>query len=120
MAPHEVVLFLQLVRDAHAAKRLAYRGSRAKNMSTLMALGWERADMYACVAGLQPEQALCLPWDNQHPDHSSERVCEFGTEVAGRQVYVKVTVVGTSSGIDGCVVSFHFAEKPLPFPFRLH
>jgi len=119
MAPHEVVLFLQLVRDAREAKRLVYRGSREKNMSTLAVLGWTRRDMYDCIVALRPEQALCLPWHNHHPDHASEQVCEFGTLVADHAVYIKLTVGVVESGVAGCVVSFHTAEKPLSFPFQL-
>jgi hypothetical protein len=117
MAPHEIVLFLQLVRDARAAGRLTYRRSRGKNLDTLLELGWLPRDMFDHVATLRPEQALGVPWDSRHPDHPEEKACEFGTRADGRDVYVKVTVVGLDDGIAGCVVSFHFAERPFVFPF---
>jgi len=117
MVPHEVVLFLELVRRAHAQGSLVYRGSRAKNMDTLAALGWTRSDMYECVAGLLPEQALGVPWDNRHPEHPDERVCQFGTHVEDYEIYIKVTAATQGSQVLGCVVSFHFAERALQFPF---
>ena len=117
MTPYEVVLFLELVRCAHAERRLVYRRTRDKNMQTLIDLGWKPSDMLDFVAALRPESALGLPRTNQHPDHSDELVCEFGCEHEGPAIYVKIAVVGLESGTSGCVVSFHFAEKPFVFPF---
>ena len=117
MARHEIVLFLQLLRKAHETRQLNYRRTRDKNRETLGALGWQPRDMFECVASLRPEQALCSPRQNRHPDHQRELVCEFGTEAQGREIYVKVTVVVHDNGVAGCVISFHFAEKPLEFPF---
>jgi len=118
MVPHEVVLFLELVREARSANRLTYRRSRDKNLATLLDLGWLPTDMLDHVAGLEPNQALCVPRANRHPGHAYEMVCEFGTTVEGRDVYVKVTVVGLGEGAAGCVISFHFAEKTFVFPFK--
>lgn len=117
MTRHEIVLFLQLVREAHEVRQLNYRRARDKNRETLEALGWQPRDMFECVAGLRPEQALRLPRQNRHPDYLRELVCEFGTKAQGREIYVKVTVVVHDNGVAGCVISFHFAEKPLEFPF---
>ena len=117
MAPHEVVLFLSLVREAHSRGRLTYRRTREKNIATLLELGWLVRDMFTCVVSLQPEQALGPPRLNSHPDHTDELTCEFGTSIEGRDVYVKLTVVGLDEGAAGCVVSFHFAERPFVFPF---
>lgn len=117
VAPHEVVLFLELVRRARAARRLSFRHERKKNERTLFELGWLPRDMFECVAALQPEQALGIPRPNSHPRHPEELTCEFGALIEGRDVYVKVTVAGIQRGPVGCVVSFHFAEKPFKFPF---
>jgi len=117
MARHEIVLFLQLVREAYEARQLNYRRARDKNRETLEALGWQPRDMFECVADLKSEQALCSPRQNRHPDYLRELVCEFGTKAQGHDIYVKVTVVVHDKGVAGCVISFHFAEKPLEFPF---
>jgi hypothetical protein len=111
------VLFLELVRQAHDAERLVFRWARDKNALTLAALGWLPADMFAHVARLRPEQALGAVRRNMNPSHPDELVCEFGTQVKGRAIYAKVTIAGLEGGAAGCVVSFHFAEKPLTFPF---
>lgn len=118
MGLQEVRLFLELVRQAHAARRLSYRRSREKNLTTLTDLGWLPSQMFEFIAALQPEQALCSPQSNRHPEHLEEMVCEFGAEIDGRAVYIKITVVGTEGGAAGCVISFHFAEQSFVFPFR--
>ena len=74
--------------------------------------------MFDAMVSLEPEQALCMPRPNANPDCSGERVCEFGTELMGREIYVKVTVVGVEDGAAGCVISFHFPERPMTFPFK--
>jgi hypothetical protein len=117
VAPHEVVLFLELVRQAREADRLSYRRARNKNRDTLLVLEWSATDMFAQVGALTPRDALCVPRRSRNPQHPDEAVCEFGIRVQGRQIYVKVTAVGSASGVAGCVVSFHFAERPLVFPF---
>lgn len=117
MSLHEIVLFLQLVGEAHKARQLNYRRNRGKNRETLEALGWQPRDMFECVASLKPEQALCSPRQNRHPEYLQELVCEFGARAQDRDIYVKVTVVVHDEGVAGCVISFHFAEKPLEFPF---
>ncbi len=118
MAKHEVVLFLKLVLQACESGRLTYRKDRPKNAATLIDLGWCPSDMYSVVARLRPEQALGLPWDNGYSQFARERVCEFGLQIDGRDIYVKVSIVGDESGAAGCVFSFHFAEKPFAFPFK--
>ena len=115
MGLHEVRLFLELVRQAHASRRLSYRRSRQKNLETLTQLGWLPSQMFQFIATLEPEQALCSPRKNRHPEHLEETVCEFGAGVDGKPVYIKITVVGTEDGAAGCVISFHFAEQPLLF-----
>lgn len=118
MALNEVRLFLELVRLAHAARRLTYRRTREQNLVTLTELGWLPSQMFEFVAALEPEQALCSPRRNRHPEHGEESVCEFGARIEGKDVYIKLTVVGYSEDCAGCVISFHFAEKPLVFPYR--
>ena len=117
MALHEVTLFLELVREAHEARRLTYR-RREKNLRTLTDLGWLPSQMYEFVASLQSEQALCSPWENKNPDHADEMVCEFGADIEGKDIYIKVTIVAQDDGSAGCVLSFHLAEKRFVFPFH--
>jgi hypothetical protein len=43
-------------------------------------------------------------------------VCEFGLEVGGTEVYIKVNVIVEP---EQCVcMSFHLPEKPLSYPLR--
>ncbi|MDZ4064961.1 MAG: hypothetical protein U1E22_09890 [Coriobacteriia bacterium] len=118
MVPHEVTLFLRLVREARDARRLTYRRNRDKNRETLADLGWTPRNMFNAVVALQPEDALGIPWDNRNPGHITERVCEFGMALVEQEVYVKIAIVGLDDTAAGCVVSFHFAEKKLTYPFK--
>lgn len=117
MAPHEVVFFLELMRRAQTDGRLTYR-KRDKNRATLLALGLTPSQMLEIVTTLAPDRALGPPQQNRHPDYPDESMCEFGTRIEGRDIYVKATVIGTEDGATGCVVSFHFAESALRFPFE--
>lgn len=118
MAPHEVGLLLELVRQARRKKCLYYRRDREKNLNTLSALGFTLGEMFAIVTALRPEDALRLPWNNTNPDFPDELVCEFGTLIEGNEIYVKVSAVGLQDGARGCVISFHFSEKPLAYPYK--
>ena len=116
MAPHEVVLFLELVRQAAQRGRLKPR-EREKNQRTLALLGLSYPDMIECILDLRPEQALSLPWDSRNPGHPEERVCDFGTHLEGHQLYVKIAVVGLEDGAAGAILSFHLAERPFEYCF---
>lgn len=118
MALHEIILFLALVRTAHAAGRLKYRRGRDKNIVTLASLGISASAMFEIVVRLEPEQALGLPWKSRHPEHPEETTCEFGTTVESHEIYVKVCIVGLDDGAAGAVISFHVAEKPFVFPYK--
>ncbi len=118
MAPHDVGLLLELVRQAHRKRCLYYRRDREKNLSTLAALGFTVSEMFAIVAALRPEDALRPPWNNTNPGFPDELVCEFGTLIEGREIYVKISVVGLKDGVRGCVISFHISEKPLAYPYK--
>ena len=118
MAPHDVDLLLELVRQAHRKKCLHYRRDRDKNLSTLATLGITVRDMFAIVAALKSKDALRSPWKNTNPGFPDETTCEFGTLAEGSEVYVKVSVAGLDDGPQGCVISFHFPEKRLTYPFK--
>jgi hypothetical protein len=90
VAPHQVVLFLQLVRDARASGRLAFRGDRDKNLEALLALGLKQSDVLDAVAALQPEDAMAVPRPNEFPKFAHELVCEFGVVFPDTELYVKV------------------------------
>jgi hypothetical protein len=118
MAPHQVVLFLELVRDARKSARLVFRGSREKNINALTALGLRQSDVLDAVATLEPERAMGLPRPNDFLKFANEQVCEFGLELNDTQLYVKVTVGVDALGSAGCVISFHPAEEPMRYPFK--
>lgn len=116
MDPHQIVLFLQLVREAAARDRLVPR-DRLKNQQTLAMLGISRRQMLTCIEALRPDQALGIPWDNRNPEHPDELVCDFGMSWEGHPLYVKIAIVGLEDGAAGAIISFHLAEKPLEFPY---
>ena len=118
MAPHEVVFFLELVRQARAAGRLVVRGTRDKNIQTLASLGLTQSAVLDAVAALEPESALGPPRKNEHPLFADELVCEFGMDRGSFELYVKVTAGIDADGSKGCVISFHVAERPMRYPFK--
>ena len=118
MAPHQVALFLQIVRDARSNGRLAFRGDRAKNLQALTGLGLRPSDVLDAVADLTPEQALGVPRTNEFPRFAHKQVCEFGLDLQETHLYVKVTAGVDEQGSAGCVISFHPAESPLRYPFK--
>lgn len=117
MSVQKVALLLDLYRTANDAGRVNFR-RRDKNLQTLAELEITPSHMREVVAALRPEDALCEPWPNKHPDYADEMSCKFGTQVRDRDIYVKITAVGLPHGARGCVISFHFAEQPLRYPFK--
>lgn len=112
----EVVLFLELVRSAHAAGRLGYRrNDRKVSMATLAELGLTTSDMLDRVARLEPSQALHSPWDNRNPAFPHEKACDFGIVVEETGVYVKVCIGIRNDESTGCVISFHLQDRPFDF-----
>jgi hypothetical protein len=120
VAPHQVALFLQIVRDARDNDRLAFRGDRAKNIQALIGLGLKPSDVLDAVTDLTPEQALGVPRTNEFPRFVHEQVCEFGLDLQEALLYVKVAAGVDEQGSAGCVISFHPAESPLRYPFKQH
>ena len=118
MSKHHVVCLLELFRRAHDAHRVTYQRDRDKNRATLEHLGIPPTEMLRIVRDLRPEQALRAPWPNRNTKFKSETVCDFGTEVDGQEVYVKIAVVGTDDGAYASVVSFHLAEQAFNYPFK--
>ena len=119
MARHEIALFLELVRRARHNRRLVLALDRDKDLSTITNLGLKQREILDAVAGLLPEQALNLPWDNRNDHFPNERVCDFGSRLGDTEVYIKVTAgVDDSGDCGGCVISFHQPERPLIYPYR--
>jgi len=117
MSKYQITLLLELFRQARRDGLVTDASDRSENRATLTALGLQPSDMYDIVCSTRPEQALHAPWGNRYDQFRHEMTCDFGIEVDGRDVYVKITVVGTEANAHGCVISFHFAEKPFQYPF---
>jgi hypothetical protein len=109
----QVVFFLlEMKRKASARFRFE---ERQENMATLMSLGITKADAKTRVLALTVEDYCSGPnvRDPQRPDQES---WEFGAEVHGRLVYVKLSIPDDP---ERCVcVSFHFPKYPMTLPFR--
>lgn len=118
MAPHQLICFLGLVREARSLGRLGYRrDGRKVSMDTLAELGLSVTDVLDRVAALEPTQALNLPWENVHPQFPDELTCDFGIYIEEHGIYVKVTIGIADEEPAGCVISFHPQERPFTFPF---
>jgi hypothetical protein len=117
MPEHQIALLIELFRKAYDAGRVTYRPCD-ETRKTLNMLGFIPSDMYEVIAKLSVRDALNDPWSNRNPKYPQETVCDFGILIEGREVYIKITVVGLQDGARSAVVSFHFAKRRLEHPFK--
>lgn len=109
---NDVLLFLLLVKQCAAREFILWR--RRENLETLARLGITIREAKERVLALTPEDYYRGP--SKRHGHPDQQVCEFGLEVGGTEVYVKVNVIVEP---EQCVcMSFHLAERPLSYPLR--
>lgn len=81
---------------------------RRKNMETLARLGITIEDAKERVLALTPGDALCCPCEGEQPH---ERKCEFGIEINGDDVWIRLIVEEIDGQFGSVVMSFHTPES---------
>ncbi len=104
--------FKELIRDrAYSVNR----HEKNKQALTNLSLTSQNRDEIILLLELEDYCKGPLP-DQLHP---GEIYWEFGREINGIEVYIKLQIVTLESGNDWAFcLSFHPAEHPLKFPFR--
>ena len=110
----QVESFLEELHTKMKIFGILFRDDREKNRKTLQEL--EIVPSYRKVI----IENLCLEDYVQGPVVDElNRLGEmwvFGKDVKGREIYIKVMISGTTS--QTICISFHFAERPLVYPFK--
>jgi hypothetical protein len=87
---------------------------RKKNMETLARLGITIEDAKERVLALTPADALCVPCEGDEPH---ERKCEFGIQVNGDDVWIRLIVEEIDGQFGSVVMSFHTPESTFTYLF---
>lgn len=114
----EAVGFLNLFKGCIMLDRLAVR-SREKNRQGLIDLGLTPDQRREILLGLTPEDYCAGPKPDDTDD--TREVWEFGRDVEGTEVYIKLRVVQDprKKGVHHALVwSFHPAEHPMKYRLR--
>lgn len=111
----EVRSFLLSVKYAIQDGNWRLSWSRPKNKATIAQLGMDLEDIAYEIESLSVT--------NYHKGPSKDKefegdVWEFGKAVAGKEVYIKLKLVGDQRQQIVNVISFHFSESPLSYPFK--
>ena len=112
----DVVDFLHVFKGATMLDRLSVK-DREKNVQALIDLGLTASRRREILLGLAPEDYVAGPKPDDTDD--TKDVWEFGRNVDGDDVYIKLRVVEDPKkrGIHHALVwSFHRAEFPLKYP----
>jgi hypothetical protein len=114
----EVVEFLNLFKGCVMLNRLTVK-SREKNRQALIDLGVTPEQRRDLLLGLTPEDYHAGPKPDDTDDQ--KEVWEFGKDMAGTEVYIKLRVVQDprkQTVFHATVWSFHPPEYPMRYPLR--
>ncbi len=119
MATREQALeFLRVFKVCAMLGRMSTK-SREKNRQALIDLGLTANERRGIVLGLQPEDYVAGPKQDDTDD--TKEIWEFGKTAGGTDVYIKLRVApyhGKRNVNHALVWSFHPAEFPLKYPLR--
>jgi len=111
----EVKSFLLAVKYAIQDGSLLFRRGRQKNKESMVRLGLDLNDVASEVMSLSVND-YC---DGPLKDCEFEgEIWEFGKEVAGKEVYIKLKLGGDKRNQQVIVISFHIAEFQLSYRFK--
>lgn len=111
---HEVDLFLTQLKDKIKVFDVAFR-PRGKNLDDLATLDITAIKRLDHLLNLKAEDYYGGPKNDQY-DPTKPGYYEFGIQVKGKEVYIKI-----SPGLPGKMVdcmSFHIAEFPMSYPLK--
>jgi hypothetical protein len=93
---------------------LLYRDDRDKNKKALEELEIVPSFRRIVIENLKAEDYLKGPVVDEL--NRLGEMWAFGKDVKGREIYIKIMIVGTTS--QTICISFHLAEYPLEYPFK--
>jgi len=112
----EVENFLSQVRVKLSSFGVAFQ-PRGKNMDALLEIDIVPVQREEWLTKLTADHYLSGPnkdtYDTGKPDYF-----EFGIEIKGKEVYIKLSLGLQNKRID--CMSFHIAERPMNYPLRLN
>lgn len=110
-----VVSFLEQAKTLIAQGRITF-WSRSKNFATLNRLGLRTSHQLEILQELTPDD-----YCHSVPalQGSTEDALVFGSNVDSIEVYIKLKIQVTPAGELLICVSFHEAEFPLSYPYRM-
>ncbi len=110
----EVEAFLRQLQDKIRFFDVAFR-PRDKNTDALAELDILPVDRIEYLKNLTVEDYYDGPKNDTY-DHSKPDYYEFGINVKGIEVYIKVSLGLTNKRVD--CMSFHKAERPITYPHK--
>lgn len=110
----QVESFLEELHTKMKIFGILFRDDREKNRNTLQELEIVPSYRKVVVENLRVEDYVQGPVVDEL--NRLGEMWVFGKDVKGREVYIKVMISGTTS--QTICISFHFAERPLVYPFK--
>ena len=114
VTPETVLSFLNDFKAKKSVWGVLYRDDRGKNAQTLADLELRPMDRDTILAGLEPQDYCQGPLEEKL--YGGSEMWVFGKEIKKNEIYIKITLGWTGSGV--ICVSFHIAEYPLMYPFK--
>lgn len=111
--PYKVNLILLKIKLLIGEGKCSFEEQREKNMRTLAALGLLPEDVFEILMELTPQNYYRGP-STDYNTNEPDSIWEFGIILEGREIYIKLKL--TADFVKD--ISFHFAEKPMEFPFK--
>lgn len=110
----QVELFLRALQEKIRYMDVAFR-PRDKNLDTLAELEITPVKRIECLMSLKVEDYYSGPNKDTH-DPTRPDYYEFGIQVKGKEVYIKISPGLTGRRVD--CMSFHIAEFPITYPLK--
>lgn len=114
----EVNSFLLTMKNAlqrHNNSNWTFSTIRNKNMDTLADLGKQVQDVREVLLSLTPDDYCQGPFEDRGIEG---QLWEFGKTVDSKEIYIKIKL--SEDKRDRCVrvLSFHYPERPIYYPFK--
>lgn len=110
----QVELFLSELHTKIEIFGIIFRDDRGANQETLQELEIVPSYRKVVIENLQVEDYSQGPIIDELNHHGEMWV--FGKDVKGREIYIKVMIVGGKS--QTICISFHIAKSPMSYPFK--
>ena len=111
----EVECYLQAFQTKLTIFSVVFLDRDKNSTKTLLKLGISGDNRLACLRELRPANFVQGPIANQQATEAALWV--FGYTIRRHEIYIKVTL-GRPNGSVLCI-SFHVAEHPLSYPFKV-